>query len=157
MGKATEACIILTIPNPLPWTSETNQRIPPKQQSRCLVARAARIRSPLLGKHPTQHKLCSAHVRPFSKSDFLAFLNDCFPGGYELADFRGAQFYPFPGKIARPLAYPFPSLAFTIFFLIRKMKEYHDEFATYPSRARLETNFWSGDVLTESQYWKGGQ
>jgi len=56
--------------------------------------------------------------------------------------------------MARVLASAFPTLAFTIFFLIRKTKEYQDEFATYPSRARLETNFWSGGVLTESQYWE---
>lgn len=108
----------------------------------------------LMGSHPTQHKVCSAHVRPFSKKDTLAFLNACFPCGYELADFRGAQFYPFPRALARVLANVFPTFAFTIFFLIRKVKEYHDEFATYPARAQLETNFWTGDVLTDSQYWR---
>jgi len=107
-----------------------------------------------IGKHPTQHKVCSAHVRPFSKSDTLAFLDACFPEGYELAQFRGAQFYPFPGPMSRVLAGAFPTLAFTIFFLIRKDKEYRDEFATYPTRAQLETNFWTGDVLTGSQYWR---
>jgi hypothetical protein len=38
--------------------------------------------------------------------------------------------------------------------MLRKTKEYHGEFATYPSRAQLETNFWNGDLLTGSQYWK---
>ena len=47
----------------------------------------------MIGKQPTQHKMCSAHVRPFSKGDTLAFLNACFPGGYRLVQFRGAQFY----------------------------------------------------------------
>src|SRR5215469_18781760 len=28
----------------------------------------------LMGRQPTQHKLCSAHVRPFSKRDTMAFL-----------------------------------------------------------------------------------
>jgi SAM-dependent methyltransferase len=107
----------------------------------------------LLGKHPTQHKVCSAHVRPFSKDDTLAFLDACFPGGYELAKFRGAQFYPFPGGLSRLLANAFPTFAFTIFFLIRKVAAYHGEFATYPARAQLETNFWTGDVATDSQYW----
>lgn len=107
-----------------------------------------------IGMHPTQHKVCSAHVRPFSKSDTLAFLNACFPEGYELAQFRGAQFYPFPGAMSRILAWAFPTLAFTIFFLLRKNKPYRDEFATYPARAQLETNFWTGDVLTASQYWR---
>ncbi len=106
-----------------------------------------------IGRHPTQHKVCSAHVRPFSKSDTLAFLSACFPEGYRLAQFRGAQFYPFPGAMSRILSRAFPTLAFTIFFSIRKNKQYGDEFATYPARAQLETNFWTGDVSTESQYW----
>jgi SAM-dependent methyltransferase len=107
----------------------------------------------LFGRHPTQHKVCSAHVRPFSKDDTLAFLNACFPGGYRLVKFRGAQFYPLPARLARLLANAFPTFAFTIFFLIQKVSEYHDEFATYPARAQLETNFWTGHVPTSSQYW----
>jgi SAM-dependent methyltransferase len=107
----------------------------------------------LFGRQPTQHKVCSAHVRPFSKGDTLGFLNACFPDGYRLAKFRGAQFYPFPARFSRLLANAFPTFAFTIFFLIRKIAEYHDEFATYPARAQLETNFWTGRVRTSSQYW----
>jgi SAM-dependent methyltransferase len=111
----------------------------------------------MLGKHPTQHKVCSAHVRPFSKNDTMAFLNACFPEGYELAAFRGSQFYPFPRGMARILARTFPTLAFTIFFLIRKRRAYENEFATYPARAHLETNFWTGDILTGSQYWRSSR
>lgn len=98
-----------------------------------------------LGIQPTQHKVCSAHVRPFSKADTLIFLNACFPGGYELVGFRGSQFYPFPKPIARTLANAFPTFAFTIFFMIRKVKEYNNEFATYPQRAQLQSNFWTGE------------
>lgn len=107
-----------------------------------------------LGRQPTQHKLCSAHVRPFSKRDTLAFLNACFPGGYELVQFRGCQFYPPPPskKLMRLLTNAFPTFAFTIFFLIRKTRNYDNEFATYPGRAQLETNFWTGEVKTDSQY-----
>jgi SAM-dependent methyltransferase len=107
----------------------------------------------LFGKQPTQHKVCSAHVRPFSKGDTLAFLNACFPGGYQLTAFRGAQFYPFPARLSRLLANAFPTFAFTIFFLIKKVAAYQGEFATYPARAHLETNFWTGRVPTSSQYW----
>src|SRR5579864_9110164 len=107
----------------------------------------------LFGRQPTQHKVCSAHVRPFSKGDTLAFLNACFPGGYKLEDFRGAQFYPFPARLSRILADALPTFAFTIFFLIRKVAEYHGEFAAYPARAQLDTNFWTGPVPTSSQYW----
>ena len=55
------------------------------------------------------------------------------------------------------LANAFPTFAFTIFFLIRKTKEYHAEFATYPARAQLETNFWTGNIATASQYWRPGK
>jgi hypothetical protein len=105
-----------------------------------------------LGKQPTQHKVCSAHVRPFSKNDTLAFLNACFPGGYELAAFRGSQFYPLPGKVSRLFADMLPTFAFSIFFMIRKVKEYNGEFAAYPGQARLETNFWTGEGQKNSQY-----
>ena len=107
----------------------------------------------LFGRQPTQHKVCSAHVRPFSKGDTLDFLSACFPGGYSLAKFRGAQFYPFPGRLSRLLANVLPTFAFSIFFMLRKTAEYHGEFATYPARAGLETNFWTGRVPTSSQYW----
>ncbi len=109
----------------------------------------------LFGTHPTQHKLCSAHVRPFSKGDTLRFLETCFPGGYHLEQFAGAQFYPFPRRVARFLAGLFPTGSFSIFFLLRKQRPYNDEFAMYPSRAGLETNFWTGKVTAESQYRSG--
>jgi SAM-dependent methyltransferase len=111
----------------------------------------------LVGRQPTQHKVCSAHVRPFSKGDTLAFLSACFPGGYLLTEFRGAQFYPFPRRLSRLLADVFPTFAFTIFFMIQKIAVYHGEFATYPGRAHLETNFWTGPVPTGSQYWPSPQ
>lgn len=106
----------------------------------------------MFGRHPTQHKLCSAHVRPFSRADTMKFTDACFPGGYSLAAFAGSQFYPFPKSVARVLAGWFPTAAFSIFFLLRKERSYGADFATYPARARLETNFWSGNVQTSSQY-----
>ena len=108
----------------------------------------------LMGRQPTQHKLCSAHVRPFSKGDTLLFLDACFPGGFRLAQFRGSQFYPPPpGRpLVRFLANTFPTLAFSIFFLIEKTRVYNGEFASYPGRACLETNFWTG-----TDNWQYGQ
>jgi hypothetical protein len=45
----------------------------------------------------------------------------------------------------RPRHFPF-------FFLLRKQKQYTDEFAVYPARAQLETNFWTGNVIDESHH-----
>lgn len=95
----------------------------------------------LFGKHPTQAKACSAHIRIFSKQDFLLFLEEGFPGGYALDGFAGSQFYPFPRAVARVLARLMPTAAYSIYFLLRKMKPYTDSFATYPARAHLATNF----------------
>jgi len=106
----------------------------------------------LAGIQPTQHKLCSAHVRPFSKLDTMKFIDNCFPQGYRLIAFAGAQFYPFPARMARVLADAFPTAAFSIFFLIQKTKPYVDTFATYPTRAQFETNFWCGPSIVGDQY-----
>lgn len=95
----------------------------------------------LFGKHPTQAKACSAHIRCYSKDDFLLFLEECFPGGYSLQQFAGSQFYPFPPAMARPMAALFPTMAYSIFFLLQKQKKYTGSFLEYPRNAMLETNF----------------
>jgi len=109
----------------------------------------------LFGVHPTQHKLCSAHVRCFSKNETMRFIDACFPGGYRLVQFAGSQFYPFPAKTARLMSKFFPTLSFSIFFLIQRTeKVYNGEFASYPARANFETNFFTGiqSDLIKSQY-----
>jgi ubiquinone/menaquinone biosynthesis C-methylase UbiE len=97
-----------------------------------------------LGHHPTQHKLTSAHVRPFSKKDTCKFYRDIGSKFCRIAGFWGSQFYPFPKLIARPLSRIFPSLSFSIFFLIQKTGEYDDSFIGWPERAELETNYFVG-------------
>ncbi len=99
----------------------------------------------LFGRQPTQHKLYSAHVRPFSRHDTERFFSTCWPGGYRVEKFSGSQFYPFPRGIARPLATVFPGAAFSIFWLLRKTKPYAGEFLTHPVNARLETPFFLGE------------
>ena len=99
----------------------------------------------LAGVHPTQHKLASAHVRPFSKGDTIRFLEACIPGQFTLAGFAGSQFYPLPRPAARLAAATFPTMAFSIFFLVKKVTPYDGGFAKFPTRAQLETNFWTGD------------
>jgi 2-polyprenyl-3-methyl-5-hydroxy-6-metoxy-1,4-benzoquinol methylase len=98
----------------------------------------------LFGQHATQHKLYSAHVRVFSRPDTEKFFEVCWPGGYEVVEFAGSQFYPFPRSIARPLANMFPGAAFSIFWLLRKTKKYTDGFLQHPIKAELQTPFYVG-------------
>jgi SAM-dependent methyltransferase len=98
----------------------------------------------LFGFHPTQHKLTSAHVRPFSKRDVFNFYLELGNGFCKVINFWGSQFYPFPKIIARPLSKLFPGLSFSIFFLIQKTSEYNTAFIEWPVTATLETNFFTG-------------
>lgn len=101
----------------------------------------------LLGIHPTCIKMISAHVRAFSKNDTILFYRE-IAGRFAVVDnFHGSQFYPFPKSLARPLATLFPSLAFSIFFLIRKTERYQGEFVEWLSKSPLETNFYAGHDL----------
>jgi SAM-dependent methyltransferase len=97
-----------------------------------------------LGQQPTSLKINSAHVRGFTRGDFLLFLNEVFPKGYALKAFRGANFYPFPPFIARLLAQAFPSLAWGMFLYLEKRREYHREFLDAPVTQQLETNYYTG-------------
>jgi SAM-dependent methyltransferase len=96
------------------------------------------------GRQPSPIKSNSAHVRGFTKKDMIQFLESGFPGGYQLVSFGGGNFYPFPGAVAKPLARLFPTMAWGIFFLLRKVKPYQGEFLRYPVDQQLETNFFLG-------------
>ena len=96
------------------------------------------------GRQPSPLKNNSAHMRGYTKRDLLRFLESCFPGGYQLKKFGGSNFYPFSPVMARPLARLFTNMAWGIFFLFEKQREYKDEFLAFPIRERLETNFYVG-------------
>jgi ubiquinone/menaquinone biosynthesis C-methylase UbiE len=98
----------------------------------------------LFGVHPTCAKLISAHVRVFSKNDTIQFYRNIAGDILTIDQFYGSQFYPFPKIIARPLSAVFPSLAFSIFFLISKTKEYNGEFIEWLSKNLLETDYYRG-------------
>ena len=98
----------------------------------------------LFGRHPSQAKVCSEHVRIFSRQDTLDFFNAVFPKGIELQAFAGSQFYPFPKSISRILAGIFPDSAYSIFFLLKKARPYAGEFCKYLSEVHLATNFYRG-------------
>lgn len=97
----------------------------------------------LLGKQPTPIQNDSAHIRGYTKSDLIQFLE--IWGGYELVGFKGSNFYPFMPILAKPLAKVFPKMAWSIFFLLKKTKTYHGEFIKWPIDKELETNFYLGE------------
>jgi SAM-dependent methyltransferase len=99
----------------------------------------------LFGKQPTCIQNHSAHVRGYTKGDLLTLFDVCFPKGYALQRFAGSNFYPFPPFIAKPLAAVLPTMAWGIFFLLRKQRSYSTEFLQHPVVNRLETHFYLGD------------
>ncbi len=98
----------------------------------------------LLGRQPSVIKAASAHVRGFTRADLRHFLDAAFPGGFAVRDWAGANFYPLPPALARPMARAFPGLAWGLFLRLAKQREYRDEFLSFPTRERLETNFYTG-------------
>lgn len=98
----------------------------------------------ILGVHPTCAKMISAHVRVFSRNDIYLFYKEIAKEFVTIKSFHGSQFYPFPILLARPLASIFPSLAFSIFFLIKKISEYKGEFIKWFLNVPLESNFYAG-------------
>lgn len=98
----------------------------------------------LFGLHPTCAQTISAHMRVFSKYDTIKFYKNIAGDILSIDQFYGSQFYPFPRIIARPLSVIFPSLAYSIFFLIRKTKVYNGEFIEWLNKCTLETNFYRG-------------
>lgn len=97
-----------------------------------------------IGRQPTQLKNYSAHVRGFTKSDILTLMKEACGEMFILKGFAGSQFYPFPPKLAAILSRLCPNMAFSIFLLLRKQKDYSDEFLRYPIKKQLETNFYLG-------------
>lgn len=100
----------------------------------------------LIGRQPSQIKTNSAHIRGFTKEDFLNFIESCFLGGYKLRAFGGSNFYPFPPLVAKPLSRIFPTMAWGIFMMLEKQRLYKSEFLDFPISNQLETNFYLGDT-----------
>ena len=98
----------------------------------------------LFGRQPSPMKSASAHIRGFTRSDLLHFVNSCWPRGYNLIKWGGSNFYPFPPIIAKPLAVVFPSMAAGLFLLFEKEESYIDSFIQFPGKENLETNYFTG-------------
>jgi SAM-dependent methyltransferase len=98
----------------------------------------------LAGRQPSVIKTASAHVRGFTRRDLCQFLDEAWPQGFAQRAHAGANFYPFPSAVANPLARLLPSLAWGLFLRLDKTRPYRGEFIEFPTRARLETNFFVG-------------
>jgi SAM-dependent methyltransferase len=99
----------------------------------------------LFGRQPTPIQNNSAHVRGYTRSDFLKLVNSGFPGGYQLKNWGGSNFYPFPAFMGKVLANWFPSMAWGMFLdLEKKRDDYDSGFLRFPLRESLETNFYLG-------------
>ena len=96
----------------------------------------------LFGKQPTCVRNHTAHIRGFTKNDFIKLINLCFANGFAVEQFCGSNFYPFPSSIASILSKLLPGASVSIFFLLKKVKEYAQEFLLYP--VDFETNFYLG-------------
>ena len=96
----------------------------------------------LFDRQPTSIQNSSAHVRGYTKSDMVKFLETCWPKGYSVQKFSGSNFYPLPPILAKTDANLMPNPAVSIFLLIRKEKEYTDAFLEHPRD--LESNFFLG-------------
>lgn len=105
----------------------------------------------LLGKQPTCIQNHSAHIRGYTKEDLIQLVN-IFNGGFDVVDFKGSNFYPFSHWLAKPLANLFPTIAYSIFILFKKTKEYNGEYLKHPVQKQLETKFYLGEECEEINY-----
>lgn len=99
----------------------------------------------LIGSQPTSIQNNTAHVRGYTKNDFRKFVEGVSGNVYKIERFGGANFYPFPPALAKPLAAILPTCAWAIFFKYTKIKKANDNFKTYPVQQKLETNFYLGN------------
>lgn len=97
----------------------------------------------IFGLQPTSIKNNSAHIRGYTRCDFVNLLG-CFPKGYQLQTWGGSNFYPLPRALARPAAKLFPSMAWAVFMHFKKTRPYGREFLDYPETMKLESNFFLG-------------
>ncbi len=99
----------------------------------------------MFGNQPTSISNSSAHLRGWTAKDLGRFLK--IGGCYTRVARKGANFYPFPPCLARPLAACLPGMAWGCMTLWEKKQdsEYTNEFLLYPGNNQLQTNFYTGE------------
>lgn len=108
-----------------------------------LAAYYNRFNLAFFGSQPNCISLDGAHVRAFTKHGYKNFLKRAISGRFEIKDFKGANFVPFPNKFANFMSDLFPNSSTCIFFLIKKSSEYDGDFLKITNN--LETPFWIGN------------
>lgn len=98
-----------------------------------------------IGRQPSSIQNDSAHVRGYTKGDFLKVVNSGFADGYTLENAGGANFYPFPPVLAKPLAALLPNMAYGMCLNLEKNRPYNDKgYLRFPVEKQLESNFFVG-------------
>ena len=98
----------------------------------------------LAGSQPTCIRSVGPHVRGFTTQDLRDLVEIPWAGGMRLASCRGANFYPFPPTLARPLAKIWPSAAWAVFLRFEKSRPYDGEYLSWLIDQQFETSFRSG-------------
>lgn len=101
----------------------------------------------LAGRQPTCIRTVGPHVRGFTKRDMLELVQSVSGGALEMQSFAGANFYPMPAVLAKPLASLLPNAAVTIFLSFREVGPYRAEFMERVKREPFETNYFVGQHI----------
>lgn len=94
-----------------------------------------------LGMQPSPIDVLGPHVRGFAKGGFKSFIQE--GGLFQVVEVRGANFYPFPGLLARPLARVLPGFSVSLFFRCRRTGG-EGRFIEVLERKFFETPFYRG-------------
>lgn len=95
----------------------------------------------LLGKQPTCIHLLGPHVRGITKPSLVEFITK--DGYFRIIEVKGANFYPFPELIAKPLSKLLPTFSVCIFFLIERTEK-TGNFVNVLKRVNFATPYFTG-------------
>ena len=93
------------------------------------------------GDQPSSIELMGPHVRGITASGFRRFIEA--DNIFRLENVNGANFYPLPAWLSRPVSTVFPRLSVSLFFLVRKIHPTRNFMDVLKTRF-FETNFYQG-------------
>ena len=99
----------------------------------------------LAGHQPPAIAVFGPHVRGFAVPDLRDFLET--GGILKVKKVLGGNFYPFPSKVSRPLAWLLPSLAVSSFYVVQRVGDGN-------FLAIFDTD--QASVLVDTPYFRGG-